>query len=54
MLPFLSVSLLALYFRPFASENTSNTRNITNVLRQVSYTGIIALGMTFVIIRGRH
>ena len=25
-------------------------RNLTNVLRQVSYTGIIALGMTFVII----
>jgi len=27
-------------------------RNLTNVLRQVSYTGIIALGMTFVIIAG--
>jgi len=28
------------------------TRNILNILRQVSYTGIIALGMTFVIITG--
>lgn len=28
------------------------TRNILNILRQVSYTGIIALGMTFVIISG--
>lgn len=28
------------------------TRNILNILRQVSYTGIIGLGMTFVIISG--
>lgn len=28
------------------------TRNILNILRQVSYTGMIALGMTFVIISG--
>lgn len=35
-----------------ASEHFLNPRNITNVLRQVSYTGIIALGMTFVIIAG--
>lgn len=35
-----------------ASEHFLATRNITNVLRQVSYTGIIALGMTFVIIAG--
>lgn len=35
-----------------ASEHFLMTRNITNVLRQVSYTGIIALGMTFVIIAG--
>ncbi|GHV43394.1 ribose import permease protein RbsC [Spirochaetia bacterium] len=28
------------------------TRNLTNILRQQSYTGIIALGMTFVIICG--
>src|SRR6056297_1919546 len=29
-----------------------HTRNILNILRQISYTGIIALGMTFVIIAG--
>lgn len=34
------------------SEHFLAMRNITNVLRQVSYTGIIALGMTFVIIAG--
>ncbi len=27
-------------------------QNLLNILRQVSYTGIIALGMTFVIISG--
>lgn len=32
------------------NESFTNSRNITNVLRQVSYTGIIALGMTFVIV----
>lgn len=36
----------------FASEHFLIPRNLTNVLRQVSYTGIIALGMTFVIIAG--
>lgn len=35
-----------------ASEHFLVPRNLTNVLRQVSYTGIIALGMTFVIIAG--
>lgn len=35
-----------------ASPYFLNTRNIFNILRQVSYTGIIALGMTFVIISG--
>ncbi len=35
-----------------ASEHFLLPRNLTNVLRQVSYTGIIALGMTFVIIAG--
>ncbi|MCF7890948.1 ABC transporter permease [Candidatus Bipolaricaulota bacterium] len=36
----------------FASPYFLKWRNITNVLRQISYTGIIALGMTFVIIAG--
>lgn len=35
-----------------ASEHFLMPRNLTNILRQVSYTGIIALGMTFVIIAG--
>ncbi|MBW6393496.1 ABC transporter permease [Billgrantia antri] len=35
-----------------ASEYFFDARNISNVLRQVSYTGIIAIGMTFVIIAG--
>lgn len=35
-----------------ASEYFLSARNISNVLRQVSYTGIIAIGMTFVIIAG--
>ncbi|MCK9331441.1 MAG: ABC transporter permease [Candidatus Cloacimonetes bacterium] len=32
--------------------NFTKTRNLTNVLRQISYTGVIALGMTLVIISG--
>lgn len=39
-------------FSAIASEHFLIPRNLTNVLRQVSYTGIIALGMTFVIIAG--
>lgn len=35
-----------------ASPYFLQVRNITNILRQSSYTGIIALGMTFVIISG--
>ena len=34
------------------SPHFLQTRNVLNILRQVSYTGIIALGMTFVIISG--
>ncbi len=35
-----------------ASEHFLQLRNLTNILRQVSYTGIIALGMTFAIVAG--
>jgi len=35
-----------------ASPYFLKTRNLLNILRQVSYTGIIGLGMTFVIIAG--
>ncbi len=34
------------------SEHFLQVRNLLNITRQVSYTGIIALGMTFVIIAG--
>ncbi|TGG93425.1 ABC transporter permease [Natronospirillum operosum] len=44
--------LILLVVSSLASEFFLNTRNISNVLRQVSYTGIIAIGMTFVIIAG--
>ena len=33
-------------------SNFMSLMNITNVLRQVSFTGIIAAGMTFVILTG--
>lgn len=36
----------------FASPYFLKVRNLTNILRQSSYTGIIGLGMTFVIISG--
>jgi len=36
----------------FASPYFLKFRNLTNILRQSSYTGIIGLGMTFVIISG--
>lgn len=41
---FIASSIASPYFLQF--------QNILNILRQVSYTGIIALGMTFVIIGG--
>ena len=47
------IALIVLVFiSAIASEHFLAVRNISNVLRQVSYTGIIALGMTFVIIAG--
>ncbi|REG81925.1 ABC transporter permease [Marinomonas pollencensis] len=49
--PFIALLLLVI-FSSIASDTFLMPRNITNVLRQVSYTGIIALGMTFVIIAG--
>ena len=36
----------------FASPHFLKYQNLLNILRQVSYTGIIALGMTFVVIGG--
>ncbi len=47
------VALIILFVvSSFASPYFLQTRNILNILRQVSYTGIIGLGMTFVIISG--
>jgi len=36
----------------FASDNFFTVNNILNVLRQVSVVGILAVGMTFVILTG--
>lgn len=44
------IALIILFLvSALASEHFLKFRNITNILRQVSYTGTIALGMTFVI-----
>ncbi len=46
-------ALLVLFIlSSIASPYFLQTRNILNILRQVSYTGIIGLGMTFIIISG--
>ena len=49
--PFIALVVLFV-FSSVASEYFLNFRNITNILRQSSYTGIIGLGLTFVIIAG--
>jgi len=49
--PFLAL-LVLFVVSAFASPYFLRLRNLTNILRQVSYTGIIGLGMTFVIISG--
>lgn len=47
------IGLIVLFIiSSIASPYFLQTRNILNILRQVSYTGIIALGMAFVIISG--
>jgi len=47
--PFIALIIL-IVVSAIASEHFLKFRNITNILRQVSYTGTIALGMTFVIV----
>lgn len=49
--PFIALVVLFV-ISSLASPYFLQVRNITNILRQISYTGIIALGMTFVIISG--
>ncbi len=44
--------ILIFIISSLASPYFLQVRNILNILRQISYTGIIALGMTFVIISG--
>ena len=47
------IALAALFvISAFASPYFLQAQNLLNILRQVSYSGIIALGMTFVIISG--
>ncbi len=49
--PFFALAILFV-ISAIASPYFLQTRNLLNILRQVSYTGVIALGMTFVIISG--
>ena len=46
------VILVLFIFLSFASEAFFTTKNITNLLRQTSINGVIAIGMLFVIISG--
>ncbi|OIP74892.1 MAG: ribose ABC transporter permease [Candidatus Infernicultor aquiphilus] len=48
----LFILILLFIISSIASPYFLQLQNILNILRQVSYTGIIALGMTFVIIGG--
>lgn len=49
--PFLALVVLFV-ISAISSEHFLKIQNLLNILRQVSYTGMIALGMTFVIIAG--
>lgn len=49
MMPLLALVILVI-LSAISSENFLKIENITNVLKQVSYTGVIAIGMTFVIV----
>ena len=49
--PFIALAILFV-ISAIASPYFLKTRNLLNIFRQVSYTGIIGLGMTFVIISG--
>ena len=49
--PFLALAVL-LFACMISNEYFRSPQNLINITRQVSYTGIVALGMTFVIIAG--
>ena len=48
----LLVVILIVVVMRFLSPVFLTTKNITNVLRQISMNGILAVGMTFVILTG--
>ncbi len=48
----LAALIILIIISSFASEYFFSARNLLNITRQISYTGIIALGMTLVIIAG--
>lgn len=49
--PWIALAVLVVV-SALTSEHFLKPQNLLNILRQVSYTGIIALGMTFIIIAG--
>lgn len=49
--PFLALAVLLIVCM-VSNEHFRSPQNLINITRQVSYTGIVALGMTFVIIAG--
>lgn len=48
----LAVVLIIVVFMSFATDTFMTTNNITNILRQISINGVLAVGMTFVILTG--
>ena len=47
-----AVVLLIIIVMSFLSESFLTTNNITNILRQISINGVLAVGMTFVVLTG--
>lgn len=47
-----AVILVIMIFMTFATDTFMTKNNITNILRQVSINGVLAVGMTFVILTG--
>ena len=46
------VALIIIVFMSFTSDVFLTSQNIINILRQISINGILAVGMTFVILTG--
>lgn len=47
-----AVVLIIMIFMTFATDTFMTPNNITNILRQISINGVLAVGMTFVILTG--